>query len=167
MNRSMRYALIAIAAAIAIFLVYRALLPDSQPDQPIDHPDPDRAFLLENAEREGVQVTASGLQYEILNAGEGRRPTRESEVTVHYRGTLIDGTQFDASYDRGVPATFLLNRVIAGWTEGLQLIGEGGQIMLYIPSELAYGQEGRPPVIHPGATLVFEVSLIEVHGGAD
>lgn len=120
------------------------------------------AFLAENGAREGVDTTESGLQYEILEAGSGPKPSATDTVTVHYRGTLLDGTQFDSSYERGPPATFPLNRVISGWTEGLQLMPVGSTWKLYIPSELAYGDRGAPPSIGPGETLIFEVKLLDI-----
>lgn len=119
-------------------------------------------FLTENAERDEVIVTESGLQYEIIEEGEGDPPTAESTVTVHYTGSLLDGTVFDSSVERGEPATFQLNRVIPGWTEGLQLMAPGASYKFYIPSDLAYGDRGAPPRIGPGATLVFDVELLEV-----
>jgi FKBP-type peptidyl-prolyl cis-trans isomerase FklB len=119
-------------------------------------------FLAENAKKEGVKVLPSGLQYKILAEGKGKQPTANDTVTVNYKGTLIDGTEFDSSYKRGTPATFPLNRVIKGWTEGIQLVHEGGKIQLFIPSALAYGEHGAGPVIGPDATLIFDVELISV-----
>lgn len=119
-------------------------------------------FLAENAEREGVEVTDSGLQYEVIEAGDGERPGAEDTVTVHYRGTLLDGTEFDSSYSRGEPATFPLNGVIPGWTEGLQLMPVGSTYKFYIPSELAYGERGAGQAIGPNSTLVFDVELLEI-----
>lgn len=121
------------------------------------------AFLANNANNTGVEVTASGLQYRVIEEGAGNRPGPSDRVTVHYRGRLINGTQFDSSYDRGEPATFALNQVIPGWTEGLQLMQEGATYELFIPAELAYGAEGRPGPIGPNSVLVFDVELIEVH----
>lgn len=113
--------------------------------------------------REGFQSTASGLRYRILREGPGAMPTVVDRVTVHYRGWLDDGTEFDSSHKRGQPATFPLSQVVRGWTEGLQLIGEGGKIELEVPSELGYGKQGTPDgSIPPGATLHFEVELIRV-----
>ena len=119
-------------------------------------------FLAENAKREGVKTTASGLQYEVLESGKGAKPKAESTVKVHYEGTLMDGTIFDSSYQRGEPIEFPLNRVIAGWTEGLQLMPVGSKYKLYIPYELGYGERGKAPVIPPYATLIFTVELLEI-----
>ncbi len=120
------------------------------------------AFLAENGQRAEVQTTASGLQYEVIEAGDGAKPTASDTVTVHYKGTLLDGTVFDSSYDRGQPATFPLNRVIPGWTEGLQLMSVGSKYKLFIPSELGYGAQGAGADIGPNATLTFEVELLEI-----
>lgn len=120
------------------------------------------AFLAENGKKEGVTTLASGLQYKVLTAGTGKKPTAESEVSVHYRGTLIDGTEFDSSYKRGEPVTFPVGGVIKGWTEALQLMAEGAKWQLVIPAELAYGERGAPPAIGPNAVLVFDVELLKV-----
>lgn len=119
-------------------------------------------FLEENKSRKGIQVTASDLQYEVLKEGKGKKPTAEDKVEVHYRGTLINGTEFDSSYKRNETITFPLNGVIKGWTEGLQLMTEGAKYKFYIPSELAYGEQGAGQDIPPHATLIFEVELIKV-----
>lgn len=121
-----------------------------------------RAWLATNAKAEGVVTTASGLQYKILKEGTGATPTAENNVKVHYTGKTIEGNQFDSSYDRGEPAQFRVNGVIRGWVEGLQLMKEGSRMMLYIPSDLAYGERGAGNVIKPFETLIFEVELIEV-----
>ena len=121
------------------------------------------AFLVENGKKEGVVTTTSGLQYKILTMGEGPKPLESDTVQVHYRGTLIDGTEFDSSYSHGGPATFPLNGVIKGWTEGLQLVNQGAKAELYIPSELAYGPAGMGPVIGPNSALVFEVELLAIN----
>jgi FKBP-type peptidyl-prolyl cis-trans isomerase FklB len=121
-----------------------------------------KKFLDENSAKEGVVVLPSGLQYKITKAGSGVKPTDKDTVEVHYRGTLLDGTEFDSSYSRGETATFPLNGVIRGWTEGLQQIGEGTQATFYIPDSLAYGERGSGQKITPNATLIFEVELIQV-----
>ena len=121
-----------------------------------------KRFLEENKKREGVVETESGLQYIVEKEGTGATPTATSEVTVHYTGKLLDGTVFDSSVSRGEPATFPLNRVIPGWTEGLQLMKEGGKTTFYIPSDLAYGPNGIPNAIPPHSTLIFEVELLKV-----
>lgn len=121
------------------------------------------AWLAENAKKEGVIVTESGLQYEIIQEGSGASPDSNDEVTVHYTGTLTNGEKFDSSVDRGQPSTFAANRVIKGWTEGLQLMKEGAKYRFYIPQELAYGANPRPGgIIEPYMPLVFDVELIQV-----
>ena len=123
------------------------------------------AYLADNAKKEGVIVTDSGLQYKVLEAGEGDAPAPSDIVTVHYRGTLVDGTQFDSSYDRGQPATFPVGGVITGWTEALQLMKPGAKYQLAIPSGLAYGERGAGQVIGPNAVLLFDIELISVEKG--
>lgn len=118
-------------------------------------------FLADNKAKPGIKTTASGIQYEILTEGKGKSPKATDVVKVHYKGTLIDGTPFDSSYDRGQPAEFPLNGVIPGWTEGLQLMKTGGKNRLFIPANLAYGEQGRPG-IPPNSTLIFEVELLEI-----
>ena len=119
-------------------------------------------YLADNAGRDGVTVTASGLQYEVLSEGNGKSPKATDSVKCHYEGRLIDGTVFDSSYRRGTPATFPLNGVIAGWTEGLQLMKEGAKFRFHIPFNLAYGANGAGESIPPYSALVFDVELIEV-----
>ena len=119
-------------------------------------------FLAENAKRPNVVVTPSGLQYEVLTEGTGRSPKATDTVRCHYHGTLIDGTVFDSSYQRNQPADFGLNQVIAGWTEGVQLMKEGGKYRFYLPYHLAYGEHGAGNTIPPFATLVFDVELLKV-----
>lgn len=119
-------------------------------------------FLKENAAKEGVKTLPSGLQYKVIKEGEGKSPKATDTVSVHYKGTLIDGKEFDSSYKRGEPAEFPVNRVIKGWTEALQLMKEGSKWMLYIPSNLAYGERGAGADIGPNETLIFEVELLKV-----
>jgi len=119
-------------------------------------------FLEENAKKDGIIVTESGLQYEILTEGSGDKPTAEATVSTHYHGTLIDGTVFDSSVERGQPAQFPVNRVIPGWTEALQMMPVGSKWRLYIPHNLAYGPQGSQGAIPPYAALVFEVELLEI-----
>ena len=120
------------------------------------------AFLIENAKKANIVTTASGLQYEVLIAGTGATfPSATNNVTVHYKGSTLDGKEFDSSYSRGEPTSFPLNRVIAGWTEGVQLMTVGSKYRFYIPSDLAYGSQGAGP-ISPNATLIFDVELIKI-----
>lgn len=119
-------------------------------------------FLAENAKREEITTTASGLQYEILNQGNDERPSPSSTVRTHYHGTLIDGTVFDSSYERGEPAEFPVNGVIAGWTEALQMMGVGAKWRLYLPHQIAYGARGAGGAIGPYAALVFDVELLAI-----
>ena len=119
-------------------------------------------YLAENAKKEGVITTKSGLQYQVLREGNGKRPTAKDSVKCHYEGFLIDGTVFESSVQRGEPATFGLQQVIAGWTEGLQLMQEGGKYRFFIPYRLAYGEGGAGQMIPPYAALIFDVELIEV-----
>ena len=119
-------------------------------------------FLAENGKKAGVKTTASGLQYEVLTEGKGEHPTDKDRVTVHYKGTLLNGETFDSSYDRGQPVTFPLGNVIPGWTEGVQLMTVGSKYKFYIPAKLAYGERGAGVKIGPNATLVFEVELLGI-----
>jgi FKBP-type peptidyl-prolyl cis-trans isomerase FklB len=120
------------------------------------------AFLAANKKKEGVKTLASGLQYKVIKPGTGKKPKSTDTVTTHYRGTLIDGTEFDSSYNRSQPATFPVHGVIPGWTEALQLMEEGAKWQLFIPSKLGYGERGAGQTIGPNATLIFEVELISV-----
>lgn len=123
------------------------------------------AFLAENGTKDGVVVLESGLQYEILNEGSGASPTPTDRITIHYEGTLIDGTVFDSSVQRGTPATFTLNQLIPGWIEGMQLMKVGSKWRLFVPGDLAYGMTPRPGgPIGPNATLIFEIELLAVNG---
>ena len=120
------------------------------------------AFLAANKNKEGVVTTTSGLQYKVLKKGDGPKPQDNDRVTVHYRGTLLDGTEFDSSYKRGNPATFQVNGVIRGWTEALQLMNVGSKYQLFIPSDLAYGARGAGRKIGPNSTLIFDVELLGI-----
>ena len=119
-------------------------------------------YLKSNAEKEGVKVTESGLQYSVITAADGDKPQASDKVTVHYRGTLIDGSEFDSSYSRGAPTSFTLNQVIPGWTEGVQLMSVGSKYRFVIPYDLGYGERGAGGQIGPFETLIFEVELIEI-----
>jgi FKBP-type peptidyl-prolyl cis-trans isomerase len=119
-------------------------------------------FLEQNKQKPGITATDSGLQYEVIIPGNGPKPTALDTVRVHYRGTLINGNEFDSSYSRGQPAEFPLNGVIAGWTEGLQLMNTGGKYRLFIPSDLGYGSQDMGPQIPPNSTLIFEVELLDI-----
>jgi FKBP-type peptidyl-prolyl cis-trans isomerase len=121
------------------------------------------SFLSANSEKDGILSTESGLQYEVLREADGAKPGAKDMVEVHYKGTFIDGTEFDSSYSRGMPASFPLDRVIRGWTEGLQLMSVGSSFRFFIPPDLAYG-ENAPPAIGPGQTLIFEVELLGIGG---
>jgi len=121
-----------------------------------------KAFLAENGAKEGVKTLPSGLQYKVLTDGTGPKPAATDTVTVHYRGKLIDGTEFDSSYKRNEPAVFPLNGVIPCWTEALQLMQVGGTAEIYCPAAIAYGDSGQGPMIHPGAALRFEVELLSI-----
>lgn len=138
-----------------------AKLQNRQQEAAKDNVTKGQAFLNENKAKEGVKTTASGLQYSVKTEGSGKQPKATDTVTVHYEGRLIDGTVFDSSIKRGQPASFALNQVIKGWTEGLQLMKEGGEYTFYIPAELAYGEQGNPS-IPPNSVLIFDVRLIKV-----
>lgn len=120
------------------------------------------AFLADNAKKEGVKSTASGIQYKVLKEGTGAKPAATDKVSVHYTGKLLDGTEFDSSIPRGKPTEFFLNQVIPGWTEGVQLMSIGSKYEFYIPGNLAYGPRGNPPSIPPSATLIFEIELLDI-----
>ena len=122
------------------------------------------AFLAANKTKPGVKTTASGLEYKVLRAGKGAKPTTTDKVTVNYRGTLVDGTEFDSSYKRQEPSTFELGQVIPGWTEGLQLMSVGSKYRFWIPAKLAYGAHGAGGVIGPNQVLIFDVELLKING---
>ena len=140
-------------------------------DQAKKNQEEGEKFLAENAKKPGVKTTKSGLQYEVLTEGKGKHPTDKDSVTVHYKGTLLNGETFDSSYDRGQPVTFPLGNVIPGWTEGVQLMTVGSKYKFYIPAALAYGERGAGVKIGPNSTLVFEVELLGINNdkaeGAD
>lgn len=140
----------------------QAKLQQKRQQQAQSNADDAKKFLEENKSKEGIVVTDSGLQYKIITAGSGDSPKASDKVKVHYRGRLIDGTEFDSSYKRGTPAEFPVNGVIKGWTEALQLMKPGGKWELYIPPELAYAERGAGNSIPPNALLIFEVELLEV-----
>lgn len=119
-------------------------------------------FLQANSAKEGVKTTTSGLQYQVISEGDGPKPKAEDIVKVHYKGTLLDGTEFDSSYSRNEPAVFPLDKVIPGWTEGVQLMNVGSKYKFFLPPDLAYGDRGAMPVIEPGSMLVFEVELLGI-----
>lgn len=146
----------------AAFEVIGARMQEAQAEQAKLAAGAGEAFLAENAKKAGVVVTASGLQYEVLTQGDGEKPSRASTVRTHYHGTLIDGTVFDSSYNRGQPAEFPVGGVIAGWTEALQLMPVGSKYRLYIPHQLAYGERGAGASIAPFSALVFDVELLAI-----
>lgn len=148
-----------IIVVLAGFFIYRTWTTHKAGEQNFAQ---GQAFLLENGQKEEVVTTESGLQYQVLHKGQGTtQPTSSSMVKVHYHGTLIDGTVFDSSVDRGEPISFKLNQVIKGWQEGLTYMSEGDKFRLFIPSTLAYGKSGTGP-IPPAATLIFDVELLEI-----
>ena len=152
-----------VLSIVAVLLIGFTMFSLANATTPAENKAAGIAFLAENAKKPNIVTTASGLQYEVLTAGTGTvSPTATSNVTVHYKGTTIDGEEFDSSYSRGEPATFPLNRVIAGWTEGVQLMKEGAKYRFYIPSELAYGEQGTGRAIGPNAALIFDVELIKI-----
>lgn len=146
----------------AAYLEFQKQMQEKQISETKALNDQNQSFLTENSKKAGVKTTASGLQYKITQAGSGKQPSATSVVTVHYTGKLLDGKVFDSSVERGEPIEFPLNGVIPGWTEGLQLMKEGGKATLYIPSKLAYAEQGVPGTIPPNSTLVFDVELIKV-----
>lgn len=148
---------------VAALMAFQMQMQAKQQEQLERLAEQGRAFLEQNRDAEGVQVTDSGLQYKIVEPGEGEAPGPTDTVTVHYRGRLVDGQQFDSSYDHGEPAQFRADQVIPGWTEALQMMKPGAKWELYIPANLAYGQQGTPNgSIPPNATLIFEVELLGV-----
>lgn len=150
-----------LARVLRIFILPAVLLTIGHTGHALASGDLD--YLSDNRNKAGVMVTSSGLQYRVLRKGSGRRPGKTDTVEVHYKGSLINGKTFDSSYDRGQSISFPLNRVIAGWTEGLQLMKEGAKYELVIPANLGYGINGSGRTIPPRATLIFIVELIKVH----
>lgn len=158
--KTVRNSIIAVITAFLIGFVMFSMANATTPDE---NKAASEKFLAENAGNAGVITTASGLQYMVFSEGTGISPKATDNVTVHYKGTTIDGKEFDSSYGRGQPATFPLNRVIAGWTEGLQLMKEGSKYRFFIPSNLAYGERGAGRDIAPNAALIFDVELIKIN----
>lgn len=161
--RDSRNIVVVVGVIVAVVMIGALFLSGGRSAAPTNPLTAGQAFLAQNAQEPGVMTTASGLQYKVITEGSGARPTATDTVTVHYRGTLIDGTEFDSSYSRGEPISFPLNGVIAGWTEGLQLMTVGSKYMLYIPSELGYGAQGAGAAIPPNSTLIFEVELLAIN----
>jgi FKBP-type peptidyl-prolyl cis-trans isomerase FkpA len=151
--------LTACAVAATLILNPSHLMAQSNPS---DNLALGQAFLKQNSIQPGVKTTPSGLQYKVVTEGHGKHPKATDTVLVHYRGTTIDGAEFDSSYKRNEPISFPLNGVIPGWTEGVQLMKEGGKIQLFIPSNLAYGSRGAGGVIPPDSTLIFDIELLKV-----
>ena len=152
-----------VIAILSAFLIGFVMFSMANATTPAENQAASEKFLAENAQNEGIVTTASGLQYLVFTEGTGASPKASDNVTVHYKGTTIDGKEFDSSYSRGAPATFPLNRVIAGWTEGLQLMKEGAKYRFFIPSNSAYGERGAGRDIGPNAALIFDVELIKVN----
>jgi len=154
---------IQVISIITVFIIGITMFSMANATSPEENKAAGVAFLAENAKKPNIVTTDTGLQYEILTKGTGTvSPKATDNVTVHYKGTTIDGTEFDSSYGRGSPTSFPLNRVIPGWTQGVQLMTEGAKYRFFIPSELAYGEHGAGGVIAPNATLIFEVELIKI-----
>lgn len=147
----------------SIFEIVNQKVQENQNNATAGEKEKGAKFLAENKKQEGVVETPSGLQYKVVKMGDGPKPTANDKVKVHYHGTLLDGTVFDSSVERGEPITFPLNGVIRGWTEGVQLMPTGSKFIFYIPSDLAYGDRGAGQLIKGGATLIFEVELLEIN----
>lgn len=159
----MRKIQIQVVSIITVLLIGITMFSMANATTPEENKAAGVAFLAENAKKANVVTTASGLQYEILTPGTGTvSPSATETVKVHYKGTTLDGKEFDSSYSRGEPISFPLNRVIPGWTEGVQLMTEGAKYRFYIPSELAYGEQGAGGSIGPNSTLIFDVELLKI-----
>ena len=152
----------AVLAAVATFLCAAPAVPAAPAAPAQVGREKGEAFIAENGRKEGVKTLPSGLQYRVIKEGDGKHPTKAEQVVVHYKGTLIDGREFDSSYKRGEPTKFGVSQVIKGWTEALQLMKEGSKWTLYVPWYLAYGEKGSGKLIGPHETLIFEVELIAV-----
>ncbi|NJA04491.1 FKBP-type peptidyl-prolyl cis-trans isomerase [Methylococcaceae bacterium WWC4] len=150
-----------VVATLTAFIIGFVMFSMANATTPAENLAAGEAFLAENAKKPGIVTTASGLQYQVVTEGSGAQPGPTDNVTVHYQGTTIDGKEFDSSYKRGAPASFPLNRVIPGWTEGLQLMKEGAKYRLFIPAKLAYGERGAGRDIGPNSALIFDVELIK------
>jgi FKBP-type peptidyl-prolyl cis-trans isomerase len=146
------------------YMVFQRCMATAQTDAAKKTKEDVTKFMEKNGKKAGVVTTASGLQYEVIKEGTGPKPSDTATVSVHYHGTLLDGTVFDSSVDRGTPAQFPLNQVMKGWTEGLQLMSVGSKYKFWIPSELGYGDQGGGGTIKPGAMLIFEVELLSIVG---
>jgi len=144
------------------YMVFQKCMASAQAEAAVAAKAEAKEFLDKNGKKDGVKTTASGLQYQVIKEGTGPKPADTSTVSVHYKGTLLDGTVFDSSIDRGTPAEFPLNRVIKGWTEGIQLMSVGSKYKFWIPADLGYGDNGAGGKIKPGALLTFEVELLKI-----
>lgn len=151
-----------IIATLTAFFIGFAMFSIGNAASPEENKVAGEKFLTENGQKPGVTTTKSGLQYQVFEEGNGKSPAATDTVTVHYKGTTISGEEFDSSYKHGAPASFPLNRVIAGWTEGVQLMKEGAKYRFFIPSNLAYGERGAGRAIGPNSALIFDVELIKV-----
>jgi FKBP-type peptidyl-prolyl cis-trans isomerase len=155
---------IRLLSVITVIVIGLSMFSMANAGSPEENKAAGAAYLATNAKKAGIVTTASGLQYEVLTKGTGtKNPAATDNVTVHYKGTTIDGKEFDSSYSRGEPTSFGLNQVIPGWTEGVQLMTEGAKYRFYIPSELAYGANGAGGAIGPNEALVFDVELIKIN----
>ena len=166
MNRSFKFLTVALYLSLAVVATFTLtntmIMAQENSSSASSNLAKGQTFLKENSSKPGVHTTPSGLQYKVVTEGHGKSPKATDTVLVHYRGTTIDGTEFDSSYKRNEPISFPLNGVIPGWTEGVQLMKEGGKVQLFIPSNLAYGSRGAGGVIAPDSTLIFDIELLKV-----